>query len=362
MTNRTVSAGRTPRITIENVAGDLSVVGWEGEDLLIKVDEDEMHFSQDGDRVVLSSSGDLALRVPRLATIFIRIVGGDVAVRGLDGDINIDQIRGDASLRDVKNVSIGVAQSDISLRAIRGNISIKNISADASLRDIEGNVVLESIADDLALRDMRGNLNANVGGDVVLYLDPQPGNEYLVHAGDDVMLILPPNANADLEMNGDEIFLDWPGIPFEEESTSRSVILGSGEAKIHLSAGGELRVSHQDRAQQSPEEFGNFAGLMFDWGDFGTQLGAKISRRVEEAARRAANQAERTARRADSKLRAKGMRGRWNWNIDSSSITPPEQREGVSQAERLAILTMLADKKITADEADKLLEALEGGH
>jgi hypothetical protein len=32
----------------------------------------------------------------------------------------------------------------------------------------------------------------------------------------------------------------------------------------------------------------------------------------------------------------------------------------VSDAERVAILKMVADKKITADEASKLLSALEG--
>jgi hypothetical protein len=348
------------------VGGDLSVVGWEGEDLLVKADEDELRFSQDGDRVVISSSGDLALRVPRQASLNIQTVGGDMALRGVLGDLQILQIGGDASVRDVNNVAIGSIQSDFSLRSARGNLSVKSIASDASVREVQGSVALESVGDDLVLRDVHGNLQATAGEDVVLSLQPQPGNNYAVNAGDDLMLVLPPNADATLVLNGDGIYVNWPGIPFEEDTTSQTVKLGSGAANIVLNAGGELRVSSQDNAGQSPDEFGNFAGMMFDWSDFGSQLGAQISRRVEQATRRAADHAERVARRAEAKLRGRGMRGkvnvgRWNWNIDSSTIAPSGPREPVSEEERMQILRMLAEKKITADEADKLLAALEGG-
>ena len=49
--NRTIPVGSTPRITIDVVGGDLSIVGWEGQDLLIKGDEDEIRVHQDGEGV-----------------------------------------------------------------------------------------------------------------------------------------------------------------------------------------------------------------------------------------------------------------------------------------------------------------------
>ena len=39
--SKTISAGRTPKILIEKIGGDLSLVGWEGDDILIKCDDDE---------------------------------------------------------------------------------------------------------------------------------------------------------------------------------------------------------------------------------------------------------------------------------------------------------------------------------
>lgn len=361
MTNRTISAGPAPRIVIDNVGGDLSIVGWEGEDILIKADEDETRFSQDGSLVTVSSSGDLALRVPRDASLTIQTVGGDMALRGVMGGIEIKTIGGDASLRDINSAAIDAISSDLSMRNVKGNLLIKKVGSDASIREVQGNVSLESVGDDLVLREVRGNLKANVGADVVLSLEPQAGNNYVINAGDDLMLILPPDASAKLVLNGDEIIVDWPGIPYEEDLTSKILTLGSGAANVTLNAGGELRVSSQEKAQQSPDEFGNFAGMMFDWSDFGNQLGARISQRVEEATRRAAQQAERAARRAEAKVRGRAKVGRWNWNVEPGSFTPPSPREPVSEEERVTILRMLAEKKITADEADKLLAALDGG-
>lgn len=366
MTSRSLFAGRAPRITIESVGGDLSLLGWEAEDLLVKSDE-ECRISQDGDHIVLMCSGDLSLRVPRGAALAIQSVGGDLALRGVTGDVQVQTIGGDASMRDANNVRIGAVSADLSMRGARGNVSIGSINSDASLREIQGNVSLDSVGDDLVVRDVRGSLKANVGGDVLVSLAPRSGNNYVVEAGDDVMLILPPETDADLDLEGESVIVLWPGVDGDDESSPRRLKLGRGGTRIHIRAGSEIRVSSQDQAHQSPEEFGNFAGMMMDWSDFGAQLGANISRKVEAATKRAAQQAERAARRAEAKLNRPHLRGRanvgrWNWDFDSNAYKPPAPpSEPVSEDERMAILKMLADKVITAAEADELLAALEGG-
>ncbi len=236
------------------------------------------------------------------------------------------------------------------------------MNGDASIREVEGHVLLESVSDDLALRDVYGNVSANVGDDVVLYLNPQPGNAYTVTAGEDILLVMPPKANATLTLNGDEIDVDWKGIP-EEDATSRVVILGNGSAVVNLNAGGDIRVTNQSDAGDSAEDFGNFAGIGFDWSGFGERISKKVqdatrltSQRVEEAARRIERQAERHSRHAKASVKV----GRWNWDVNPGQFTPVPPNETVSDQERMAILKMLAEKKITSEEADNLLVALEG--
>jgi hypothetical protein len=206
------------------------------------------------------------------------------------------------------------------------------------------------VADDLALRGARGNIKVNVGEDVVVYLEPKANGEYSVNAGDDILLVLPKSANATVTMQGDEIDVDWQGIEKDEEATERVVVLGDGSAKINLIA----------------EEFGNFAGLNFDWSGFGE----RISRQVEQATSRAAKHAEEVTRRAERQMErqmrhSKGRpEGGWNWDFKGTPkppIPPMPPSEPVSEDERMAILKMLADKKITSQQAEELLNALEGG-
>ena len=364
--SRIISAGKTPSIKIEAIDGDLSVVGWDGEDVLIKTDEDELKLQQNGETVSFSCTDDVSLRVPRDASLSIERVGGDMALRGVLGSIRINEIDNDLSMRDVGNVSIETIKADFSLRGAKGNLAVKSVGGDVSIRDVEGNIALDSVADDLALRGARGNVKVNVGEDVVVYLEARADGNYSITAGDDILLVLKPNANVTLSMNGDEIDVDWPGIENQADVTERVLVLGDGSAKISLNAGGDIRVTNDAEAGNSAEDFGNFAGMNFDWSGFGE----RISRQVEQATARAAKRAEEAARRVERHAERHARRwgrnvkeGPWNWQTGPRGVpTPPSPAsEPVAEEERLTILKMLAEKKITAEQAEQLLNALEGG-
>jgi hypothetical protein len=362
---RPIHVGTTPRINISSVDGDLSIVGWDGEDLLIKADDDDARVEQKNGEVTLSSEGDVSLRIPKAATLLLQSAGGDVAIRGVVGDIELKEVDGDLSIREAGSVAVDTVSGDFSLRSAKKSLYVKNAHGDVSIREVEGSITLDSVADDLALRGARGNIKVNVGEDVVVYLEPKPDGEYSIIAGDDILLVLPTTANATLNVRGDRILVDWPGIKDEDE-TERVFSLGNGSAKISLNAGGKVRISNKADAGESAEEFGNFAGLNFDWSGFGE----RISKRVEQATTHAAKRVEEAARRAE-RVAGRHMRhgkhglsvGPWNWDIGPKGVpTPPSPpSEPVSEDERMAILKMLAEKKITAEQAEQLLAALEGG-
>jgi hypothetical protein len=370
--SKSIPVGQAPRIKLDKISGDLSLVGWDGADLLIKGDEEEVRLEQTGETVSVSSSSDLALRVPKGASLEIMSVAGDASIRGVSGGIEIKEIHGDLSARDVGHLSIDTIHADFSLRGAAGNLYIKSAFSDVSIRDVNGNVSIDSVADDLALRGARGNIKVNVGEDVVVYLEPKADGAYSVTAGDDILLVLPKTANATLSMRGDKIDVDWSGIEPDEDATERTVVLGDGSAKIDLRAGGDVRVTNRADAAEYADEFGNFAGLNFDWSGFGE----RISRKVEEATARAAKRAEEAVRRAERHAarharhggHPKGLVvGRWEWDFKGgpkppAPPTPPEPpAEPVAEEERMAILKMLAEKKISAQQAEELLSALEGG-
>ncbi|MFZ5884141.1 MAG: SHOCT-like domain-containing protein [Chloroflexota bacterium] len=361
--SKMISAGKTPKIKVDTVGGDLSVVGWDG-DILVKGDEDEIRIQQNGEVVTLSCGGDLALRVPKGASFEFGNIGGDASIRGVLGDVFLRNVGGDLSIRDAGSVTIDSIGADFSLRSAHGDLHVKNAGGDVSIRDAEGKVILDSVGNDLALRGARGDVKVNVGEDVIVYLDPRADGEYAVVAGDDILLVIPPDADATLTMQGDQIEVDLPGVEPDEDATERVVVLGTGSARISLSAGGDVRVSSREDAAEYAEEFGNFAGMNFDF----SGLGDRISKRVEEATRRATKRAEEAMRRAERHAERHARRGRvgmsWTWDLKGGPKppTPPAPpSEPVTDAERMAILKMLAEKKITAEQAEQLLAALEGG-
>jgi hypothetical protein len=364
--SRTISAGKSPKIKIDAIDGDLSVVGWDAEEILIKADEDELTLEQNGDEIAFSCTDDVSLRIPRDASLFIYRVGGDAALRGVTGNVEIKEIDNDLSIREAGSVAVDTVKADFNLRGAKGHLYVKNAGGDVSVRDVDGSVTLDSVADDLALRGARGNVKVNVGEDIVVYLEPKADGEYAISAGDDLLLVLKPNANVTLTMHGDEIDVAWPGVEKQEDVTERVLVLGDGSAKITLNAGGDIRVTNDAEAGNSAEDFGNFAGMNFDWSGFGERISrqveqatARAAKRAEEAARRMERHAERHARRWNANVKV----GRWNWDIGPNGvpIPPAPPSEPVAEEERMAILKMLAEKKITAEQAEQLLNALEGG-
>jgi flagellar motility protein MotE (MotC chaperone) len=225
-------------------------------------------------------------------------------------------------------------------------------------------------------------------------LVPKTGQKVDVQAGSDILLRLPAKADAELSLQGcddESIRVDLPGINPVETGMFRKLTLGSGSAKINLVAGSEVIVTSREEEWENMAEFdplgregpfspGEFPGISSD-------MHERISRRIEEATRRALKASVRTQeqservqrrveaamRRAEEKMRSAERRtmhmgisvGRWGVNINRPvppvPPTPPAPpSEPVTDEERLTILKLLQEKKISLQEAEKLLAALEG--
>ena len=90
----------------------------------------------------------------------------------------------------------------------------------------------------------------------------------------------------------------------------------------------------------------------------------KIRRAQEKLARRLTSEqkkTERKARTAAARARRRSKGRRHTWSFRTSPVAPAAPAgDPVSEEERLMILRMLEQKKISLAEADQLLAALEG--
>jgi hypothetical protein len=252
-------------------------------------------------------------------------------------------------------------------------------------------------------------------GDATLTFAPALGQSN-VTANGDIVCRVPPEANATLRLNsmGASIAVNVPGMTQTVEQRNYELKLGNGEVPINLTAQGDIAVVAQpfdadaregrqkfkvrDREKEGDFDFDfdfdldfdmNTGAFASDWAAFGQRFGKdfgeRLAQRAREAAERAASKvqakaerkAERAARRAEERARqaerhaeahARRAEQRWGadfgprraWRVERPPAPPEPPREPVSDEERLAILRMLEEKKITVEQAEQLLAALSG--
>lgn len=223
-----------------------------------------------------------------------------------------------------------------------------------------------------------GNLSAS-GVDRELVTVKGPDSSLVASQdGDEVVLICDSNLDLEVPLSAN--------ITIQFVGGNANLKDLSGETVIEF-IGGITNMNNVTKVKSSSrggaKDFGkNFAkGFGKDFNplppDFEERIARKVEQatsrvhgvheRVEEAARRAQKHAEQAARRAERQarnashhVRANVSIGRWKWDSSSQGApTPPS--EPVTDEERMAILRMLQEKKISADEAEKLLSALDGG-
>ena len=413
MQQQTVPVNPNANVLVHAVHGDLRVAGWERNELMAKTSGSLLELVSGTFPITVSCDEDLILYLPHAVTLQVERVSGDASLQAfggpvtlgpVDGDLTIkelgtvtlDKVSGDASLRNVGALNAETITGDFTLRGGKGVCAVDTIGGDASIRDIDGMVAIENVGSDLYVRNVHAAVDVKAGGDVALYLAPLPGQTYDITAGDDLILRLSPDTNVKLHLTGgspESIHVDFPGVSLPEDCAGCEVVVGKeadAMAEMLLTAGDDLLVTSQADSWESAADFGVGMRDGSEWTfppfELPEDLSERINQRVQAAMERAqshleaANRHAETAgqrasikieaamRRAEAKARAAEVRsrrgqanirmGRWNWDVTPHG---PEQASApVSDDERLTVLKMLQEKKITIEEAEKLLAALEG--
>lgn len=380
MIQKLISLEGINKLNLTMVSGDLQIIGWERSELVTKCDEEELSVSSHGDEIDLSCEDDLVVYVKSTLDINVLVAEGDTDVRAIDGDLRLRQLAGDLQLRNVGNLLIDDVDGDLTIKGCHGSVKILRVAGDVTIKDVSGDLHVDAEGD-LTIRGFESNLWARTSGDAALYLKPLPSSAVYVEAEGDILAHLPARIDATLKLSANDdgdIRVDMPGIRPVEDGNTRELILGAGTCPIQLTAEGEVIVTSRD----DPSGFGDYAG-----GSAGVpaDLDERINRITEEATRRAMeatgmagnlsemiqSRVERAMRKVEDKMNSADRRAhhtgikvgqRGDAYPRGSAPQRPAQPAGdpVSDDERLAILKMLQEKKITIEQAETLLSSLEG--
>jgi DUF4097 and DUF4098 domain-containing protein YvlB len=385
-------------LTVGDAHGDTQVVEVRGESTIANC-QGNLVLSQVGATTVENASGDLSAKN----------IGGDLAVINVAGNASILQVQG--------NLRLVNCAGDLSAKSIFGQVESDNVAGNCSLNEVQGNARLVHCAGDLRVRGLAGNLAAEAAGNAMLKLAFPSGGRCAVTAGGDIACKVPPQLDAHVRLvsHGDDIRIRRLPVAENRRQGETEFTLGSGDGELTLEAGGSILLS--GKLEDSAEwQFGPFnveidpelqqemvertsvwiqqvteqverqmegiaAQLDARLSQLGTsdEIAARVQQKVQQAMRRAeekiaaaVRQAEERAQRADRDAARHERRARvYTYQYQTPPVPPippmppvppraaKPQSAPVSDEERMLILRMVEQGKISVEQAEKLLAALE---
>jgi hypothetical protein len=412
MGQQTFSTSLAPEIFVETVHGNLQMKGWDRPEVSVQGQTDDLNIEEQEDVLHLSCQGDCTVRLPHGATVQVGNVQGEARFKYLDDALHIDQVAGNLTMRNLAEVQITSVGGNLNARNIAGDLTAEHVSGDASARKIQGRCRLSEVAGNLDLRGVEDSLAANCSGNARLRLYDLDGEGYSLEAGGNLSVEIPPDASVDIKLHsaGESIRLRLEGQIKNLNAASHELTLGNGGSAMQLSAGGSISLEAgpvgsfgRDEEADMDEDLGNFVDLSAQISrqveaqmqavtrqineqlasltasmnqiGFSDEQRQRILEQARRSSERAAERAQEQARRAQEKLERKleavrrrnemkdrhaEKRGRRSINVEIGVQPTEPAPESVSDEERLTILRMLEQKKISLAEAESLLDALEG--
>lgn len=418
MDTRSVQASDAPKIRLSS-SGNLSVKGWDKTEINAKCSApDLLTLEVQEDEFTVSFLSNGSLRVPYGSTLQVSQITGDSTFKGLEGPLSIEQISGNLSLRSVGSVDVGSVNGSLSAKNLEGSLNVKVCRGNVAVSDIQGDFQVEEAIDgNLSLKEIDGSSKAEARGNVSVQLDPSPESSYDFISKGNLSCRLADDASVKISIQkGANLAIRIPGIEVPDRITPPyEITLGEGDANLSLSADGNVGLNSRppdwamsDFEFEIGEDFESLAEMinqqissqieaqmemMDDELELqidnltasleASALSAEQAERIAERARMASERANQRAqekirraqekmqrkleaaqRRAERKARAaeRAARDRRR-RPESTEWVPPSTRqpiEPVSEEERLMILQLLEQGKITSEEAEQLLAALEG--
>jgi len=378
-------------------SGDLSIEGSDQNIMTAVVrHSDTLKISESGGRVELKATSDLRLQLPALQAVTVEKVGGDAKVAGLIERVIIGKVSGDLELNNLAGASVETIGGDMSIRDTTGAVEVARVGGDLIGNGVES-VFSHAVGGDIYLQGVTGALNLVAGGDVEVQLTTPEIPNVTISTGADVRLRVPSQANAQLELHsgGRTIHVDACGQQGEWEQEDLTIMLGEGGNLVKVTAGGDISIIDHDGIGNEFER--KFESSFDDWKDFGLNLEKQIQDSMAAATENiqwatmgavgASEKARMKVEKAMRKLDEKGIRHGLNLELSTNGGTkvsvnnkgihvgdtgkvvgftyPGEVNKGekpgstASDEERILVLKMLQEKKITMEEAEKLLSALE---
>lgn len=374
MFERSIETTATPHVTIEVCRGSLTVRGDAIEELRLLVwgKEGEVTVEGDEESLTIVIPDDGTLICPTGASLTIDRVLGNLRVEDVEGTLTLGGVHGNISLRSVGPVALDEGLGNLIARDVLGDLRGGEVKGNARIRGLHGKATLKRVAGNLVADDLQDGLNVEqVRGNVLLGPTFASGATYSLNADGNLRLRLLPDASLRLAVRAaGRVRSLVPDVTLETIDGETRATLGTGEAALEADVAGNviLRAMEPGQAFEMGVDLEGL-GARVEWqvneamAELATRLESSlgfvdtepIRRQVEQATEQARRQAEQAAERA--RMRAERAERRWR---RASGAGPRPKPQPASDEERLRVLRMVEEGRLTPEQASDLLAALEG--
>lgn len=365
MAEQIIPCGAAPLLTIR-AEQNLSIRG--GEPSAVHITIEDLHDvsmvdSEGGMRIVCEE--DCALRVPPDASLVVEKAGGNLSVSDFGGSLRLRKVEGNLTLYHVGEVDCTRIDGNCRVEEA-GRLAIEGLGGSLKGGKVTGALSANAVGGNIKLAGVGSLDKARAGGNIEISLS-EIKNDLEMTAGGNIRLHLLTKSAFYLDANsgGQNVSIALGGATRKYTSGTFGMRFGEGGPRVKLNAGGNIALS--DGVQDPDEEIHEEV----DWQAMNERIQRRIDEKINRSAQRVeaeTHKAERRVQAAMRKLEALGFSGAFGagmgsggWQADASPAEEPvEQSEPVTDAERMLVLNLLQEKKITAEEAERLLDALAG--
>ena len=386
--------------------GSVQIFGTEGTEVRCEIKSPQLAtLVEEAGQVYVTANASCDLHVPLGASIEIEKVMGSAKISRIQGKIVIEKVFGNLVLGDISTADVEKVGGNFSVRSAQGGIQVEKVAGNLTVEDVDsfisekvggncrvknvpgsldiqkagGKFLGQSIGDLVGGMKIGGSFTArevqlggdlNVGGRIKL-TDVVFTNDQSIKAGgsiDVTLAELQQDMVFKLRSGDGKIRVKVQGDDIEHRGGTYEYQIGQGDKVINLASGGHVSLTDQGDFEEE------VVGDLSDEFEFEESAFDEMIRNRVESATKMAEAKVKSAEIRLEKIREK-LEKRRGFGMDFDVVesdkrastpempTAPVQRpggkKGATDEERLMILQMLQEKKITVEEAETLFRALE---
>jgi hypothetical protein len=293
-------------------------------------------------------------------------------VRNLSSDLEIHVLDGNLAVQQVKNTGIDRINGSCLVQDIAGKLEIHNIGGNLKGKDCHGLVRIDRVNGGVELAGLYAGADIRAMGDIHIDFFSDSMEPVKLRSAARISINLPPELDAEMRIKTDAHLTELVMGDRREKILHRKHVLlvGDGLRKFDLEASGKVEITASKI--EDKEILKLFEELENLWVELkkenmahrearsgeaepGSEADEGIELTTEEM-KAAEERVQNAIKQVENRLQSMGY--------DTSSIPQGKSDENSYHdvdltGERLIIMRLVSEKKISLEEADKLLEALE---